>query len=89
MFMTSSSSWVLRFGRTGSPTRRRRLADAVDLFKTGKGRYLIVTGGLGKHPPCEAQVMYQLARSAEVPAARIVLEEQALSTFDSTTYAKH
>ncbi|MCZ6874350.1 MAG: YdcF family protein [bacterium] len=68
-----------------SPTLRRRVAHAVDLFKTGKGRYLLVTGGLGKHPPCEAQVMYQLARSAEVPAARIVLEEQALSTFDSAT----
>jgi len=66
-----------------SPTLRRRMAHAIDLFDSKVGRYLLLTGGLGRYPPSEAYVMQQLALAAGVPAAQIVMEDQACSTFDS------
>ena len=66
-----------------SPILRRRMAHAVDLFDAKVGRYLLLTGGLGRYPPSEAYVMRQLALAAGVPAAQIVMEDQARSTFDS------
>jgi len=66
-----------------SPALRRRVAHAVQAFHTGQGRRLLMTGGLGKYPPAEAQVMRQLALHAGVPEACILLEEQATSTFQS------
>jgi uncharacterized SAM-binding protein YcdF (DUF218 family) len=42
-----------------------------------------MTGGLGKYPPAEAHVMRQLAVDAGVPEARILIEDQATSTFQS------
>lgn len=66
-----------------SPTLRRRMAHAAALFESGTGRYLLLTGGVGRYPPSEAEVMRQLALEAGVPASQIILEEQACSTFDS------
>jgi uncharacterized SAM-binding protein YcdF (DUF218 family) len=42
-----------------------------------------MTGGVGKHPPAEACVMRQLALAAGIGAAQILVEEQAVSTFQS------
>ena len=66
-----------------SPALRRRVAHAVQAFHTGQGRRLLMTGGLGRYPPAEAQVMRQLALAAGVPEACILLEDQATSTFQS------
>ena len=66
-----------------SPTLRRRMAHAVELFDCKVGCYLLLTGGLGRYPPSEAYVMRQLALAAGVPALQIVMEDQARSTFDS------
>jgi uncharacterized SAM-binding protein YcdF (DUF218 family) len=66
-----------------SPALRRRVAHAVQAFHTGKGRRLLMTGGVGKYPPAEAHVMRQLAVDAGVPEACILIEDQATSTFQS------
>lgn len=66
-----------------SPVLQRRMAHAVDLFDAKVGRYLLLTGGLGRYPPAEAYVMRQLALAAGVPPSQIVMEDQACSTFDS------
>jgi vancomycin permeability regulator SanA len=66
-----------------SPALRRRVAHAVQAFHTGKGRRLLMTGGLGRYPPAEAQVMRQLALAAGVPETCILIEAQATSTFHS------
>ena len=73
-------------GGKPSPAVRRRMEHAVRLFQAGHGACLLVTGGVGRHPPSEAQVMQQLALEAGVPQTHILLEEQATSTFESAVY---
>src|SRR5262249_53711062 len=55
----------------------------VDLLLRGYASHLLVTGGVGKHPPAEAAVMQRLAMAHGIPRASIVLEDQATSTFES------
>lgn len=43
----------------------------------------MVTGGVGKYPPSEANVMAQLLREAGIPESQIILDEQATDTLDS------
>ena len=66
-----------------SPALRRRVHHAVELMRQGKSQVLLVTGGLGKHPPTEAEVMHQLAIAQGIPAERIIMEKEATSTFES------
>jgi uncharacterized SAM-binding protein YcdF (DUF218 family) len=66
-----------------SPSLQRRTLHAVDLFKKGKARFLIFTGGIGKYPPSEAQVMKRIATAHGVPDSRMVLEETATNTLES------
>jgi uncharacterized SAM-binding protein YcdF (DUF218 family) len=62
------------------------MSHAIQLLQRGTGPRLLVSGGLGKHPPAEAQVMRQLALQAGIPAAHIVMEEHAVSTLQSARY---
>lgn len=70
-------------GGQPSPALRARVVHAVQLLGAGQGRKLLMTGGLGKYPPAEAQLMRQLALAAGVPETCILVEEQATSTFHS------
>lgn len=70
-------------GGQPSPALQRRVLHAVDLLQRGYAPYLLVTGGVGKHPPAEAEVMQRLAVAHGIPGASIVLEDQATSTFES------
>jgi uncharacterized SAM-binding protein YcdF (DUF218 family) len=52
--------------------------------------YFIVTGGLGKHAPSEAQVMRKLLLNLGATNDQIIVEDQAKDTMDSTFYcAEH
>ena len=66
-----------------SPALRRRILHAVDLFHSGAAGTLLVTGGVGKYPPSEAQVMRRLAMERGVPEEKIFVEETAKSTLES------
>jgi uncharacterized SAM-binding protein YcdF (DUF218 family) len=66
-----------------SPALQRRVLHAVGLLQQGSGAYLLVTGGLGKYPPAEAEVMQRLAVAHGIPTENIVCEDQATSTFAS------
>ncbi len=52
-------------------------------MKEGRADYLLVTGGLGKHPPTEASVMRQLAIEEGIPESRIIQEEKGTTTLTS------
>jgi uncharacterized SAM-binding protein YcdF (DUF218 family) len=52
----------------------------------GAGTRLLVTGGVGKYPPAEAHLMRQLALDAGVPSTHILVEDRAVSTFQSAVY---
>ena len=72
--------------RRPSPALRRRVTHAVRLLHSGHGKVLLMTGGLGQHPPTEGEVMRQVAMEAGVPAAQILIEQQATSTLESAIY---
>lgn len=70
-------------GGRPSPALTRRTLHAVQLARAGAVRHLLLTGGLGRHPPSEASVMRALAVAAGIEPARLVLEERATSTLES------
>lgn len=73
---------VWRGGRA-SPALKNRVARGVALLREGVAPRLMLTGGLGRHPPTEAEVMHDLALAGGADPERLVLERQAKSTYDS------
>ncbi len=73
---------VLPGGRA-SKTLEARTLHAARLYAAGEVSLLIPTGGVGEHPPSEAEVMGRILLGAGVPEDAIVLEGEALSTWDS------
>ena len=74
---------AVRPGGTPSPALRRRVLHAVHLFQQGFSGRLLFTGGIGRYPPSEAEVMRRLAAEHGIPDDRLILEETAASTLDS------
>jgi uncharacterized SAM-binding protein YcdF (DUF218 family) len=66
-----------------SGTLHARTLHAARLHAAGAVGLLIPTGGLGDHPPSEAEVMAKILRRAGVPEEDILLEEEAGSTRES------
>jgi uncharacterized SAM-binding protein YcdF (DUF218 family) len=73
---------VLSGGRA-SRTLEARVRHAARLYAEGKVRRIIPTGGLGDHPPSEAEVMARILREEGVPEGDLLLEDRALNTWDS------
>ena len=73
---------VLR-GGTPSATLRARVRHAASLYTGGEVALVIPTGGVGEHPPSEAEVAARILREAGVPREDILLEEEARNTRDS------
>ncbi len=69
----------------GSPseTLAARVRHAAGLYASGRVSLLIVTGGLGKHPPAEADVMASVLRDEGVPGHAVMREDRALNTWNS------
>lgn len=70
-------------GERPSPILRSRVEAAVDLYHQGYAKQMIVSGGLGRYPPSEAEVMRRVAVAAGVPEEAIILEEASHSTLDN------
>jgi uncharacterized SAM-binding protein YcdF (DUF218 family) len=73
---------VLRGGRP-SRTLEARTRHAGDMYARGELDLLIPTGGVGGHPPAEADVMFRILRGMGVPETAILLEGTASSTWES------
>jgi uncharacterized SAM-binding protein YcdF (DUF218 family) len=73
---------VLPGGRP-SRTLEARVRHAAVLYRTGEAGLLIPTGGLGEHPPSEAEVMARILREEGVPEEAVLLEDRAVNTWDS------
>ncbi len=73
---------VLPGGRP-SRTLEARVRQAARLYAEGKAGLLIPTGGIGEHPPSEAEVMARVLREEGVPEEAVLLEDRALNTWDS------
>lgn len=74
---------AVRPGGTPSPALRRRIDHAVSLVRERPDARLLLTGGVGQHPPSEAEVMARVAERAGVPRERMLLEECATNTRES------
>ena len=73
---------VLRGGRP-SRTLEARTRHAGDMYARGEAELLIPTGGIGEHPPAEADAMSRILRSMGVPERVILQERMARSTWES------
>lgn len=69
----------------GRPSRAldARVRHAARLWREGGLELLIPTGGLGEHPPKEADLMTEILLSEGVPREAILPEDAALNTWDS------
>jgi uncharacterized SAM-binding protein YcdF (DUF218 family) len=73
---------VLPGGRP-SRTLEARVRHAARLYVEGEAGLLIPTGGHGRHPPSEAEVMARILREEGVPEESVLPEDRALNTWDS------
>lgn len=71
-----------------SPSLRARTEKAIELYEEGYATHLLLSGGLGRWPPEEAEVMRRLAEAAGVPQEAMILDQEAHSTWESITRAR-
>lgn len=77
---------VLPGGVPGDSLRARTL-QAVALYRRGLAPTILCTGGVGEHPPAEAEAAATLARQAGVPDAALLLEDRSTSTRENALFA--
>lgn len=63
-----------------SPVFNDRLMRAAELYRSGVARKIIVSGGLGKHPPKEAEAGRIFLINAGVNEADIIRETEGMTT---------
>jgi vancomycin permeability regulator SanA len=73
---------------TPSPCQRCRVDMAVEKFRSGKVRNLLFSGGAAHSPAVEADVMGDLAVASGVPAAHVLREGQALTTWQNVRFSE-
>ncbi len=62
---------------------RRRVKAAVDTASKSPAPVLVPTGGLGKYPPPEAELMRDLLLESGIPEGRVLIERSSRSTLAS------
>lgn len=77
------------YGSKPSPVYRERIRHALSLYRSGKVRKLIFTGGFGTGAPmAESQVARKFALRAGVPASDILIETRSRTTRQNLLEAK-
>jgi vancomycin permeability regulator SanA len=71
-----------------SPSLRARTERAIELYEEGYAPYLLLSGGLGRYPPEEAEVMRRLVTAAGIPEEALLLDKEAHSTWESIEKAR-
>jgi uncharacterized SAM-binding protein YcdF (DUF218 family) len=74
-------------GGVPSGALQARLEKAVALYHQGLAPRLVLSGGVGLHPPSEARVMCELAMRLGVPEEACLLEEQSRSTEENARFS--
>lgn len=66
----------------GVPSRplRARVERAAEFYRRGFAPKILMTGGIGRHPPAESVVAAELATELGVPAEAIVRDERSRTT---------
>lgn len=76
----------VRKGGRPSGALLARARHAAGLYSRGEVGVVIPTGGVGEHPPSEADVMAKILREDGVPEDRILLEGRARNTDESARF---
>jgi uncharacterized SAM-binding protein YcdF (DUF218 family) len=71
-----------------SPALMGRIRLAARLFHEGYAVHLILSGGMGQHPPSEAEAMYHELLRRNVPEEALYLEDQATNTLENIVYSQ-
>jgi uncharacterized SAM-binding protein YcdF (DUF218 family) len=74
-------------GGVASQCLEARTRRAVALWQAGVADRVIFTGGVGAHPPAEAEVAAHLARGLGLPGRAIEVEDESASTEDNARLA--
>jgi uncharacterized SAM-binding protein YcdF (DUF218 family) len=74
-------------GGRASPTLVRRAERAAALWHAGQTGAFVCCGGIGRHPPSEAEVIARLLHAAGVPSRALHLEPASTSTETNITFA--
>ena len=76
----------VRRGGRPSAALLARARHAAQLYARREIGTVIPTGGLGQHPPSEAEVMARILRDGGVPQEKTLLEDRARSTRESARF---
>jgi len=81
-------------GERPSPSLEARVQHGILLYQRGMADHLVLSGGVGRYPPAEAEVMRRLALSHGVPEQSLILDTESSSTIESiqragSTMQKH
>ena len=71
-----------------SPTLNARIQHAIALYRAGYAPRLILSGGLGRYPPSEAEAMRREMVKAGIPNDALFLEDQSHSTEENLGFSK-
>jgi uncharacterized SAM-binding protein YcdF (DUF218 family) len=77
------------WGREVSPVFKERINHAVELYRTGKVRKIIFTGGQGNaNESSESATARQYAIGQGIPAGDILVEERSHTTYENLLFAR-
>jgi vancomycin permeability regulator SanA len=71
-----------------SPALQARIERGEYVYAQGLADYFIVTGGLGAHPPAEAEAMKQELVDMGIDPRIILLEDSSTSTLENLIFSK-
>lgn len=66
----------------------RRARRAASLWLDGRAPLVVLTGGVGSHPPSEARAAAAILRERGVPDDAMILEERSTSTAENARFAR-
>lgn len=69
-----------------APALRHRVERAVALWRQGLAPVIVFTGGLGAHPPSEAEAAAAHARALGLPPSAVRLEDRSTSTEENARF---
>jgi uncharacterized SAM-binding protein YcdF (DUF218 family) len=70
------------------PALLRRVAHAAALHRSGRVRWLLMSGGVGRRPPAEATLMREAALRAGVPDEAVLLDDRSRNTLENARFCR-
>jgi len=71
-----------------SPALARRVREACRLWRAHKAPLILISGGIGRNPPSEAEVGARIAAAEGVPIESLILEDRSTSTEENARFSR-